>query len=317
MRGKATASDWRELCAKFDRTGDEELSLFDQEIEDAKDVAAFECRGKLLGRLRVFFTGQRLAFELKMERERDGRNARVGGIVPRERADVTLPSIEIPVDVTQAAVYSPGWYFNKQKAALYGGLPQGGLEDGQFNLTFDDGPFSQRTRRVLDVLDSAGVRANFFMVGRNAKVNADLVREIAARGHVIGSHSKGHPILSRVTPERGAAELLGGRTDLEEVLGSPVHFFRFPGFGWTDKLVHLAKENQMPMFFTDLDSLDWKNGDPTSIYNVVKSQLRQFKKGIVLFHDPRPGTGVALPYILEEMGARNLTTVVYTQSYGN
>ena len=60
---------------------------------------------------------------------------------------------------------------------------------GELALTFDDGPNAQWTPRLLDVLARHDVRATFFLLGSRAEAEPELVRRIAAAGHVIGNHS--------------------------------------------------------------------------------------------------------------------------------
>jgi len=62
-------------------------------------------------------------------------------------------------------------------------------------LTFDDGP-NTRTRSVLAALRKANIKATFFIVGRMAKTHPDILREIAAEGHLLANHSATHPLLS-------------------------------------------------------------------------------------------------------------------------
>lgn len=59
-------------------------------------------------------------------------------------------------------------------------------------LTFDDGPTPGSTDRILDVLGEAGVRAAFFVVGRNAARWPQIVRRMDAEGHVVGNHTWDH-----------------------------------------------------------------------------------------------------------------------------
>ena len=59
-------------------------------------------------------------------------------------------------------------------------------------LTFDDGPHPVHTRKVLDVLDAAGVKATFFVIAKKAEAQPELVREIEERGHAVGLHSYAH-----------------------------------------------------------------------------------------------------------------------------
>lgn len=59
-------------------------------------------------------------------------------------------------------------------------------------LTFDDGPSPESTPDLLDILDSAGVKAIFFCNGNQAEKHPDLVSEIKRRGHIVGNHGYFH-----------------------------------------------------------------------------------------------------------------------------
>ena len=56
-------------------------------------------------------------------------------------------------------------------------------------ITFDDGPSSHCTGRLLDGLKERGVRATFFLIGKNVKENPDLVKRLYEEGHLIGNHT--------------------------------------------------------------------------------------------------------------------------------
>ena len=66
-------------------------------------------------------------------------------------------------------------------------------------LTFDDGPHPVYTKRLLDGLQSRGIRATFFVVGENISGSEELIRRMADEGHVIGNHTYSHIKLSGVT----------------------------------------------------------------------------------------------------------------------
>jgi peptidoglycan/xylan/chitin deacetylase (PgdA/CDA1 family) len=59
-------------------------------------------------------------------------------------------------------------------------------------LTFDDGPNPTVTPRLLELFDRHSVRATFFLIGKFARACPDLVKEISARGHLIGNHTDTH-----------------------------------------------------------------------------------------------------------------------------
>jgi len=85
-------------------------------------------------------------------------------------------------------------------------------------------------RRLLDRLAQRPYRATFFVLGWFARLHPALVREVAAAGHEVASHSFRHPLLYRLDRRQVAAELAEGKDALEQVLGAPVLGFRAPGF---------------------------------------------------------------------------------------
>lgn len=86
--------------------------------------------------------------------------------------------------IEQPAIYLrwlfPGaiWRMDKKKKDIY--------------ITFDDGPIPEATPWILDVLDTYGIKATFFMVGENAFKHPDLLEEVKRRGHRIGNHTYNH-----------------------------------------------------------------------------------------------------------------------------
>ena len=95
-------------------------------------------------------------------------------------------------------------------------------------LTFDDGPSSQRTPYVLEVLRQKGVTATFFLQGSNAEEHPDLVRRIRDEGHVIGNHSYSHAYFPELTQEEAREEITQTGRILEEILGTAPSLFRYP-----------------------------------------------------------------------------------------
>jgi peptidoglycan/xylan/chitin deacetylase (PgdA/CDA1 family) len=81
-------------------------------------------------------------------------------------------------------------------------------------LTFDaehpDRPGTQpgTLRRILTTLDPAGARSTFFLQGRWAQAHPGEAREIAAAGHLIGSHSHFHARMPFLTDEGLRADVV-------------------------------------------------------------------------------------------------------------
>lgn len=65
-------------------------------------------------------------------------------------------------------------------------------EEATVYLTFDDGPHPEATPYVLDVLQKHGIKATFFLLGKNAERYPDLVQRIRTEGHAVGNHGMNH-----------------------------------------------------------------------------------------------------------------------------
>ncbi len=98
-------------------------------------------------------------------------------------------------------------------------------------LTFDDGK-SDALQVVLPALRKRGMHATFFiitgLVGQPGYLSWDGVRELAAAGMEIGSHTATHPRLADLPDPRVDDELRGSRLRLEEELRRPVEALAYP-----------------------------------------------------------------------------------------
>ncbi len=92
---------------------------------------------------------------------------------------------------------------------------------------------SANTHRVLKLLQHHGVHATFFVLGWIAERHPDLVREIQACGHEIGSHGYSHRLIYRQSPAEFRADLRRSRDVLQDAIGQPVTAHRAASFSIT------------------------------------------------------------------------------------
>jgi len=125
-------------------------------------------------------------------------------------------------------------------------------------LTFDDGPNPAITPKLLELLDRHKARATFFVIGKHARECPDLLKETAARGHVIGNHTDAHPNLFWLKPDRITIELRCCNFSIIAATGAPPKWFR-PPFGFRNPwVVPVARElNQRVVMWTLLPG-DWR-----------------------------------------------------------
>jgi len=125
-------------------------------------------------------------------------------------------------------------------------------------LTFDDGPNPAITPKLLDLLDRFKARATFFVIGKHARECPDLLKETAARGHVIGNHTDAHPNLFWLKPDQITVELRCCNYSIVAATGAPPRWFR-PPFGVRNPwVVPTARElNQRVVMWTLIPG-DWR-----------------------------------------------------------
>jgi len=86
------------------------------------------------------------------------------------------------------------------------------------------------TRRLLELLGSAGTKATFFVLGWVAERNPELIREISDAGHEIGCHGYSHRLIYEQTPEEFSDETRKAKRILEDITGDPVVGYRAASF---------------------------------------------------------------------------------------
>jgi peptidoglycan/xylan/chitin deacetylase (PgdA/CDA1 family) len=163
-------------------------------------------------------------------------------------------------------------------------------------LTFDDGP-DARTLEYLDALDRFGARATFFVVGKLARERADLVAEIARRGHELAGHGFSH----RPFPTLSAAELSDELTRTSAFLPSCGRKLVRPPRGATSlrSLVRCARAG----YTTILWSVDSDDCRTTSAHKVIeKLDPGRLRSGdILLLHEGQQWTLDAMPPLLQAL----------------
>jgi len=166
---------------------------------------------------------------------------------------------------------------------------------GEVSFTFDDGPDSEVTPKVLDVLREANVKAAFFIIGRNAEKHPELVQKIVDEGHVIGNHTYNHDyVFSKASAEKQVTE---GQEAIEKIIGKKPAYFRPPFGVMTPEIASAVKKERCAIIGWDLRSQDGVIRTKEATIKRVQSHLK--KATVLLFHDTNPTTPDALRKIIQ------------------
>jgi peptidoglycan/xylan/chitin deacetylase (PgdA/CDA1 family) len=170
-------------------------------------------------------------------------------------------------------------------------------------LTFDDGPDSSSTLKIIEILNSYQVPGTFFFVGQQVNRHAEAVKAALAGGHVVANHSWSHVRPTDANTDLLMEEVQRTQDDLSE-FGAEAKLFR-PPYG-------LVNEDQMPALIQagfktvawSIDSMDWYFDKPEDIVTCVTKNIHP--GAIVLMHSSggpsnRQATIEALPIIIETL----------------
>jgi peptidoglycan/xylan/chitin deacetylase (PgdA/CDA1 family) len=181
------------------------------------------------------------------------------------------------------------------------------LRDKEVVLTFDDGPWPLNTPSVLKTLADECTTGIFFIIGKHATYYPEILKQVAAAGHTVGSHTWSHATLTnkKLTEEQRKEEIEKGFSAVKWALGgaSPAPFFRFPALQHPPEMVTYLGTRNIAMFSCDLDSFDFKARNAQQVIDVTMKKLDKLGKGIILMHDFHKHTAEALPALLRRLKA--------------
>ena len=280
-------------CQIFSQLSQEDLSLFQDAVENHPFAKLMPCQESLFSTVREFYDQARDTIISKLP---------PSPLVPltqgfsRETGSVTTlgPSLEVNLNTKDGPIYV-----------------RANLDKKHIAFTFDDGPHSRNTEEVLDILEQEKVTATFFMVGKRVKRHPRIANKVANFGHSVGNHTWSHQNLHKTGFDDGVQEIMDGFKALWDVLGFSHPFFRFPYGSSTKKLQTFVKSKQLGNFFWNIDTLDWKHTNPNTLYDYALEQIEKKKRGIILFHDIQPQTVVVLPLLLYTLKTKGYIPVIF------
>ena len=194
-----------------------------------------------------------------------------------------------------------------------GGVVHGSRASGEVALTFDDGPDTSETPALLKILDTAGVKASFFVVGKTLDTTPQVVRSLVADGQLVGNHSYHHDDWRWLDPTY--PELERTQQAFAREIGTCPVWFRPPHGQRTPLMARVVKDHSMRMAMWDVSVSDRGTDDPA----IIAAKVLQSVKGgsIVDLHAGIDGSTAAhraaviaaLPLILQGLRNQNLKPV--------
>ncbi|HLO98149.1 MAG TPA: polysaccharide deacetylase family protein, partial [Fimbriimonas sp.] len=184
-------------------------------------------------------------------------------------------------------------------------------------ITFDDGPHPLSCIDILRTLKDKGVKAGFYVVGKQVDANPDLVREIAADGHELANHTYDHFRLDKLSKEEIISQITQCDRAVEKATGLKMNYFRPPGLRFNDDVISVLRQRKLLMVHYMIGAKDFFGSTPehellpeaqklpaVTPENIVEYVVKQLRPGgIILLHD-NPVTAKALPALIDAVRAK-------------
>lgn len=183
-------------------------------------------------------------------------------------------------------------------------------------LTFDDGP-GTHTGKILDILKKEGIKASFFVTGKEDSYSKKMYRRIVDEGHTLGMHSYSH-IYDNIYKSKKAfsADFKKLYNLLYDVTGKYPEWYRFPGGSSTETMKPSLGELAGILEKENVSYIDWNVITPEAMdpdvskkdmVDSVMKDVEEYDTAVVMLYDAanRPMTLKALPSLIQKMKKKN------------
>lgn len=184
-------------------------------------------------------------------------------------------------------------------------------------ITFDDGPHLEGTPAVLNVLEEAGIKATFFLVGEQVERRPALAAEIAARGHVVALHAFRHRPQPALSARAVRDDMARGAAVISEATGAELTWHRPPYGLYSPAGLATARERGLKPLLWSRWGKDWRR--LTTPERIAARATRDLRPGeVILLHDAdfysskgsHERTAEALKLIVRELKRLKIGTVL-------
>ena len=175
-------------------------------------------------------------------------------------------------------------------------------------LTFDDGPDDKNVIKLLELFEKEGVKATFYVLGKNVKKFPEIIKRIAAEGHEVGNHTNTHANLPKCdSVEKVREEIVTNQTLITDTIGITPVTFRAPYLAHDEKVWTILDELKLPSINASKYTSDWDKNK--SAEHILTKATENIKAGdVILMHSWRNETLEVMPEMIKRIHNYNYKT---------
>ncbi|MCI3924665.1 delta-lactam-biosynthetic de-N-acetylase [Paenibacillus sp. TRM 82003] len=227
--------------------------------------------------------------------------ALLGGIVPGAAADADTPHNFGFKKSRNGAPASIDQEPFRPLVDKYDAIFIGDAEKKSLYLTFDNGYENGFTAQILDVLKAKKVPAIFFVTGQYLEEQPELLKRMAAEGHLIGNHSWSHPDMTAVSDERIKNELDRVKQGVAAVTGQKDMLFLRPPRGvFSERTLSVSQNMGYVNVFWSVAYVDWETKRQKGKAHAFEQVTKQLHPGaVILLHSVSKDNAEAMGDIID------------------
>lgn len=159
---------------------------------------------------------------------------------------------------------------------------------------------------MLKEFEAAGAKVTFFVTGKWAEKNPQLLKQMDKAGHSIQNHGYKHCHFNSLTASEGSQEIKKANDIIHEIIGKNSVYFASPYGEYNENVVQAARDINYKLIMWSVDTIDWQKPSPETIVNRVMKKVHN--DAIILMHPTEP-TVKALPDLLKQLKDDNYRMV--------
>ncbi|KXG76916.1 Peptidoglycan-N-acetylglucosamine deacetylase [Fervidicola ferrireducens] len=162
--------------------------------------------------------------------------------------------------------------------------------------------------KMLEIFEENGVKITFFIEGRWAEKNPDLLRLIHSKGHEIGNHGYSHAHHSKLSFDENVNEIKKAEEAIKNIIGVKTQLFAPPYGEFGQQTLQAANALNYKLIMWSIDTIDWKK--PGAKY-IIDKVIKYAGNGKIVLMHPTEDTIAALPTIIKNLHQKGykITTV--------
>ncbi|MBF8983041.1 divergent polysaccharide deacetylase family protein [Lutibacter sp. B2] len=152
---------------------------------------------------------------------------------------------------------------------------------------------------ILDILEKEHIHITFFVTGKWAKKNPDMLKLMDMKGHEIGNHGYSHKMHSKISRNENHSEIKKTEDEIVKVINKKPIYFAPPSGDHNKMTIQVASELGYKVILWSVDTVDWKKGSTKEV--IINRVMKKEHKGAILLMHPKPATIEALPEIVAKI----------------